>query len=249
VEQVSDKARLRELLGVERDLHIYELGDLDDFFWPRTRWFVRGGAVVLLYDAPGLPVVVGLGGDPELPGLLAALQGTLPARVYAHLSPGLAAAFAPRFGDQPHGAFAKYALARPALGPDDPGCARLGPGDRAELEAFYAAAYPGNWFDPRMLETGQYVALRQAGAIVAAGGVHVYSPAEGVAALGNIAVAPDRRGAGLGRRVTAAVCRSLRASVARIGLNVRADNAAAIACYQRLGFRFVAPYEEHLFQS
>jgi ribosomal protein S18 acetylase RimI-like enzyme len=33
--------------------------------------------------------------------------------------------------------------------------------------------------------------------------------------------------------------------VGRIGLNVVADNRAAIACYERLGFRFVAPYEEH----
>jgi ribosomal protein S18 acetylase RimI-like enzyme len=46
--------------------------------------------------------------------------------------------------------------------------------------------------------------------------------------------------------VTARICRSLRAEVDHVGLNVRADNRAAIACYERLGFAPVAPYEEHL---
>lgn len=35
----------------------------------------------------------------------------------------------------------------------------------------------------------------------------------------------------------------MRSSVERIGLNVRADDAA-IACYRRLGFTHVASYEE-----
>ncbi|MBO9384042.1 MAG: hypothetical protein J7479_17105, partial [Roseiflexus sp.] len=29
-----------------------------------------------------------------------------------------------------------------------------------ELLAFCAHSYPGNWFDPRMLETGRYVGIR-----------------------------------------------------------------------------------------
>jgi ribosomal protein S18 acetylase RimI-like enzyme len=45
---------------------------------------------------------------------------------------------------------------------------------------------------------------------------------------------------------TARLCRELLATVDQIGLNVRADNAAAIACYPRLGFARGASYEECL---
>ncbi|MGE5185443.1 MAG: GNAT family N-acetyltransferase [Acidobacteriota bacterium] len=242
--QVTDRAWIRQRLRADPALHLYELGDLDDFFWPHTRWYARGDATALVYTASELPVLVALGGA-EHAALLAELRDVLPARVYAHLSPGLVARLAPRFADEPHGEFLKMILADPAAVPAA-AATRLGPADRDELVAFYAHAYPANWFDPRMLETGQYFAIREGGAIVAAGGIHVYSPAERVAALGNIAVAPAARGRGLARRVTAAVCRSLLRDCDHVGLNVRADNAAAIACYTRLGFAHHAPYEEHL---
>ena len=44
--------------------------------------------------------------------------------------------------------------------------------------------------------------------------------------------------------VTARLCRSLRETVDHIGLNVQADNDAALACYRKLGFEIVAPYGE-----
>jgi ribosomal protein S18 acetylase RimI-like enzyme len=123
----------------------------------------------------------------------------------------------------------------------------LGPGDRERLERFYAEAYPGNWFDPRMLETGVYRATVEQGEIVAAGGIHVFSPYHRVAALGNIAVHRAHRGRGLGATVTTAVCHALRAAgITHIGLNVKADNRAAIACYERLGFERCGAYDEFM---
>ncbi len=245
--QVTDRDWLRARLHAAPALHLYELGDLDDFFWPHTRWYARGEAVALIYTASELPVLLALG-DAGHRELLAELRAELPARIYAHLSPGLVASLAPRFASEPHGDFLKMILADPGALPAAD-AERLAPADRDELVAFYARAYPGNWFDPRMLETGQYFAVRERGAMVAAGGVHVYSPSERVAALGNIAVAPEARGRHLARRVTAAVCHSLRESVDHVGLNVRADNPAAIACYTRLGFARVAPYEEHMLST
>ncbi len=244
MDEVRDKARLRALLRRAPGLHVYELGDLDDRFWPHTRWFVHGDAVALLYAATATPTLVALG-DGQ-PALLAELARELPAELYAHLSPGLAACL-PRFSDTPRGDFHKMVLVEPAraLAVDVAGVEQLAPANRDEVEAFYATAYPGNWFDPRMLETGHYVGVRERGALVATAGVHVYAPGERVAAIGNVAVAPDHRGRGLATRVTAAACASLVREVELIGLNVKADNAHAIACYTRVGFAHVGDYEEH----
>jgi ribosomal protein S18 acetylase RimI-like enzyme len=44
--------------------------------------------------------------------------------------------------------------------------------------------------------------------------------------------------------VTAALCRLLQDDIDVIGLNVRADNAAAIACYRGVGFEIRHAYDE-----
>ena len=111
---------------------------------------------------------------------------------------------------------------------------------------FYEAHYPGNWFEPGMLATGHYYALRGPGGLLGVGGVHVYSPRYRVAALGNIAMHSQRRGQGLGRALVAELCRRLLETVDHIGLNVKADNAPAIRCYESVGFEVTDPYEEYL---
>jgi ribosomal protein S18 acetylase RimI-like enzyme len=120
----------------------------------------------------------------------------------------------------------------------------LGSADLPAMERFYAAAYPDNWFDRRMVETGQYVGVWDGARLLCVAGVHVYSARTRVAALGNIATRPEARRQGLARRATAALCRSLRRHVDTIGLNVHAENAGAIRCYRGLGFAVVTPYAE-----
>jgi len=57
-----DKHRLENYLRRCPELNYYHLGDLDDFFWPDTQWYISEienavDAVVLLYTA-GDPVVL-----------------------------------------------------------------------------------------------------------------------------------------------------------------------------------------------
>lgn len=250
-----DRAALEAALRRDPALYTYHLGDLDDFFWPRTRWWTLAGPgggpaeVALLYQGADPPTLLGVSRDlTGLSALLREVQRELPAQVYAHLSPGALPALGPGWRAEPHGRHLKMRLA-------DPGpcaaidCARAAPLDERDLEpllALYRAAYPGNWFDPRMLATGFYRGVRAGQRLLAVAGVHVVSVPYAVAALGNITTDPAARGQGLGRTVTAAVVQALLAAgVQEIGLHVHGQNAAAIALYRRLGFVPTAEYEEY----
>jgi len=256
---LHDREVLRNALREHPALHVYELGDLDDLFFPRTCWFARQdddghiGPVALLYlPETGGPVVLAFAAaerSSELEALLASLRPALPRRFHLHASPGAARALAPDYALESHCLYRKMALAdRSALvgesRDDEGGIVTLGPEDQAELLAFYAAAYPGNAFYPWMLQTRRFVGARVAGKLASVAGVHVFSTSERVAALGNVATLPDHRGHGLGARVTAALCRRLLPDCDTVGLNVRADNAGAIRLYERLGFETVAEFEE-----
>ena len=264
VTRLSDRATIEAMLRTNVYLHLYSLGDLDEFYWPQTRWYSFPEAsvndpVVLVYQGPGIPTVLALSDDPAaMRELVAALAEHLPRRFYAHVTPGAATALERSHRLESHGDHLKMALTdreRVLRHPVD-GAEPLLPGDREEVLEFYRRCYPGNWFDPRMLETGQYRGVRErdrdreqdceGDRLVSVAGIHVYSPAYGVAALGNIATMPAHRNRGLARRVTAAVCRSLLPEIDHIGLNVKADNAPAVASYTALGFAPVAIYEEFL---
>jgi RimJ/RimL family protein N-acetyltransferase len=243
-----DRARVEAFLRRAPYLHAYELGDLDPREAEHTTWIASDpvDAVALLYRGLATPTVLAFAsGDPRpTHALLARVAGELPRRFYAHLTPGVEAALAGRYRLEPLGPHWKMALTRPVAGPPDAAVTRLGPEHADEVLRFYAESYPTGYFEPANLVRGPYVALRDDRGIAAVAGVHVYSPSVRVASLGNIATRPDARGRGHARRVAAAICQLLQPEVDVIGLNVRADNAAAIACYAGIGFELRHPYNE-----
>ena len=69
-------------------------------------------------------------------------------------------------------------------------------------------------------------------------GTPAFAPTEGVAVLGNIVTSTHHRRKGLGQAVTSGVVRQLLDRGCRhVGLHVETANHAAIACYEKLGFR------------
>ncbi|MDP6377878.1 MAG: GNAT family N-acetyltransferase [Pseudomonadales bacterium] len=90
---------------------------------------------------------------------------------------------------------------------------------------------------------GPCVGICEQRELVAAGGVHVVSKRHGVVAIGNIATAPEYRGRGYAGVITRGLCRAL-TETHLIALNVRKDNAPALACHRGVGFEPVVVYEE-----
>ena len=254
---LHDKETIAAFLRRNVYLHIYSLGDLDDFFWPYTIWYAAGQngeirAIALLYTGLPIPNLLALSDDlASMRALIESVRHLLPRRFYSHLSPGLEAALRPQFQLESHGRYYKMALQEPArLGEVDVSATtRLTAADLAAIKQLYQVSYPGNWFDPRMLETKQYFGLKQNGALLSIAGIHVYSEAYRVAALGNITTHPDHRGRGFGCAVTARLCRSLLETVDHIGLNVNADNYQAVALYEKLGFAIVGTYDEFMIEA
>jgi ribosomal protein S18 acetylase RimI-like enzyme len=251
--ELRDRRTIASYLQRNPRGHVYELGDLDDFDWPYTRWFgwtSEGGLdqVALLYTQPTVPVLLAIAEPPPgaMEALLQAALPELPDRLYTHASARLLHVLAGRYAIERSEAHLKLALGRTDLlarhaAPVDV----LGPPDLGEVTALYERAYPGTWFEPRLLETGRYVGIRHDGRLACVAGVHVHSPAWRVAALGNVATLPEVRGRGLARGACAALCRLLlEDGIETIALNVRRDNGTAIRAYERIGFEPVAEYVE-----
>ena len=183
--------------------------------------------------------------------LLASIRHLLPGLFYAHLSEGLSDGFKEEDTIRTQGIHYKMGLTNRSRCPevDISEATVMADHDLPDLLDLYAASYPGHWFVPGMLETGLYFGIWRDRTIVSVAGVHVYSRAYRVAALGNITTRPGYRGKGLAKAVTARLCQALLPTVDHIGLNVKADNQSAIACYRALGFEPVATYEECLIEA
>ncbi|MBU1109038.1 MAG: GNAT family N-acetyltransferase [Candidatus Riflebacteria bacterium] len=253
---LHDKKEIESFLRKNVSLHLYSIGDLDNFFWPYTIWYgLRDNetirAIALLYIGHSLPTLLALANDDEIDSmreLITSIQHILPSRFYAHLSPGLESALSDTHGLENHGKHYKMALLPQNLAceNDSTGISRLGKQDLAAIQKLYDESYPENWFDPRMLETRQFFGIMEGKRLASIAGIHVYSPQYKVAALGNITTHPELRNKGYGARVTAALCQSLCEEGMHIGLNVKTGNDAAISCYRKIGFEIIAEYNEFM---
>ena len=257
VVSLHDKNEIERYLRQNTLIHLYELGDLDDFFWQYTTWYALKEAqqiqsLLMLYSAINPPVLLAIGENlPSMRNLLQSAMHLLPRSLYAHLSGDLSTVLTTQYRLDSHGLHYKMALVDASRLEliDTSEVIQLTETYLEELQTLYRASYPGNSFDPRMLETGHFYGIRRDAMLVSVAGVHVYSPRYRVGVVGNVTTHPAYRGKGLGTAVCARLCRELLKTVEHIGLNVKADNYAAIASYKRLGFEVVGEYEEALLST
>lgn len=113
------------------------------------------------------------------------------------------------------------------------GVAELGDADAAEMVALAQLTRPGP-FMARTHRMGRYLGVRRHGRLVAMAGERLRQP--GYTEVSGVCTHPDCRGLGLARRLSALVATRIRARGEQPYLHVWADNHAAIALYEALGF-------------
>jgi GNAT superfamily N-acetyltransferase len=254
IDIVTNKSELATFLGKKLALNAYPLGDLDDRYWPDTKWFaLKDGKdileIALLYSGlePSILLAITNNNTELMQNLISGIQDKLPNKVYAHLNDSLLKTFGERYQTENHGPH--YIMELRENGPireyATSGVLRLSSDDFDDMHRLYEKAYPGHWFSEKMLAHGSYFGIRNSsGKLVSISGLHVYSEEYSVATLGNIVTHPNERGKGLGSMATARLCQELMLKVTTIGLNVRSENSSALHIYQSLGFKTIAEYEE-----
>jgi ribosomal protein S18 acetylase RimI-like enzyme len=254
-ELCQNKQELHQFMMKNKHMFLYALGDLDEFFWPNTRYYVRRkqgeiSAVIVVYQTTDLPIVMCFSDDNDETNRLAKeLLPTFSQRVYAHISPGCEVNFLETFRCTYHETQRRMILTKPEkLLQLTDNIEPFGSTDAQRLKEFFALSYPANWFDERMLETNQFFGYRLNNQLISVAGIHVYSPEYKVAALGNITTHPDFRGKGYAQLCASAVCHSLRKTTDLIGLNVHSENTAAIRCYESIGFEAVYDFSEMMLE-
>jgi len=247
IAEIKDKKRIHEFLLKDPYLHLYELGNLQEKLFRKITWYASSEkgkirSLSMLYPSEDRSIFFLIENQDtkaafELASFIAA---KLPDRLYCHVSENVIAALEPAYTVSKPVTYIKMKITGDIL--LDAACKyrdytyRVNKNDFEPLREFLLSVNPAAFFNRAMLETGRYFCIRKNGEIKAMAGVHFYSEEYGSAAIGNVAVAEKHRGRGLAKSVTASLCRDLWPCVKYIGLNVRADNAAAIKAYTDIGF-------------
>lgn len=250
VQILHDKNIIFNYLQKNSGFQIYSIGDLDDFFWPRTIWYalmdgndIQSIATLYVGMYPPTLLLFHHGDSDFSVQLTERIKSLLPVKFNAHLSSGLLDVFGCENLIDYYGLDYKMILTGKVTYPNDANIRRLTIQDLPIIKDFYTVAYPNNWFDSRMIETEKYYGYFINTKLVGVAGIHVYSKEYKVAALGNIATHPDYRGQQIGYKLTSALCYDLQKSVDHIGLNVHSDNDHAIKCYKKIGFEIIGYYD------
>ena len=249
--ELDDDRQIASLLELQRAWAAYALCDLEP---PHRRYarFIgammadRVTAVVLVYRPDGFTSVLP-SGDPEDVAAILAETTDLPTSPLLIVQTRNRAAVATRYRIDHAWTMLRMLVHADSLRPvtaPDAAVVLLTPDHFEAARALYNR-WPDTVFTPFMFEHGIYYGAYRAGNLVAVAGTHAMSSKYRIGVIGNVFTHSDHRGRGLAAAVTGAVAGALLARGALdVALNVRDDNAPAIAAYSRLGFQVDEPFWE-----
>ena len=250
--RLHDLALIRNILETDRPWAAYALADLEPAHAPFTTWIGADdlSAVALVYRAFAVPIVLASSTAVHIEPLLDEIDAELrdAAQFYGVVRPDVLGLLEQRYRILRSKHMFRMAL-DPAKWVPIGDAIRLGLGDLAAVQRLHADGDAANetpdFFLPSMLESGAFFGVFEGRDLVASAGTHAIAPSVSVAAIGNVYTRRDRRGQGLGVRVTSAVTNELvKRGMRTIVLNVAKSNRAAIRVYERLGFDVHCDYFE-----
>ena len=230
--RLTDKHAIRTRLRLDPAWSVYALGDLAPTMFAKTLWFTPDLTLIVQDYGTAILFAMGPGSVGEA---LQCVTGPVHLQVQRDALEEVAR----------HSAVSSPRLMWRMIWTGDrlasPGAltTRLGTSDVHALQTLYAdgesSGESPDFFFPSMVADGVFHGIYEGTVLVAVAGTHLLAREEGVAAIGNVYTRHDCRGRGLGRLVMSAVLGEL-SGVETIGLNVRADNGAALHLYESLGF-------------
>jgi ribosomal protein S18 acetylase RimI-like enzyme len=237
--------RVREILGSDPLWCAYALADTYPPYERDAQWIFEADSLILRYAGLQPPILFAHGD----PALVQRLFRDIPPGEYQY---GMMAIHFDRLKARlrPHSRqrmwrMALHAHAFPGSEPVDK-IVPLGIDDAGAV----AQLFDGHTDRPDAFQRGQLshgitYGYRDGRDLRCVAGTHVVSLEASVAAIGNVFTHPECRDQGLARKTTAAVVQALlERGLRTIVLNVAMDNAPALRCYERLGFRPYCGYYE-----
>lgn len=245
--QLTDPQDIRPLLRRDPIWSVYALGDLAAPMFPKTKWFTPDVTLVLKDYGTNILFAAGTGSIREAldhvtwPVHLQVQQDALDEIARFAAIANRRQMWRMQWRDR------SITTGRGGTSVPPGQAQRLGTADLPALLHLYgdgkATGESPDFFYPSMVKDGVFFGVYEGDGLVAAAGTHLFAPEEGAAAIGNIYTMRDRRGRGLGRVVTSAVLDAVK-DIETVGLNVRADNPAALHLYESLGFVRHCPFFE-----
>lgn len=240
-------AHVRAFFAQDRLLSAYALADLDASDIERARWWSasRGDEIVaaaLVVEALSFRPCFATGETEALAAIFR--EGLREQRLVVSTPPAgrLAVEASYRFErvERMHRMVVDAPSFRPRVAHT---VTRLTPEELEDVIDLYGHA-SRTYFTPDRIARELYFGIYSGSMLVSAAGTHVRSQRAGVAAVGNVLTRMSHRGRGMATSVTSVVTAAALEQHGDVVLNVRQDNAPAIAVYQRLGYRTHARFIE-----
>ena len=245
VDDSATEAEARDFLLIDRIGAAYALADLDgeaeSAHWWLARRAERPIAAVLVVDSLPFRPTFAMGDVAGIGEILAGLRET---RVVfsapINSRPFIEAVYRFERVDRMY----RMAVTRRTFTPSSRHTVtRLGEAHLDDIIELYGHV-SRSYFTPERVEREIYYGIYAGRTLAAAAGTHTRTTRSDLAAVGNVLTRPAWRGQGLATAVTSAVTEAAVAEYRDVVLNVRQDNAPAVAVYLRLGYAIHSPYLE-----